>query len=72
MVNAQITKDIFANKEQGAKRDIILLNASYALFANGSVRDITEGIARAKEALESGKALSHLEKMARLSQKLKA
>lgn len=70
LFNAQITKDIFAKKEVGAKRDIILLNASYALFANGEVRDLQEGLESAKSALESGKTLKHLEKMASLSQSL--
>jgi len=68
--NAQITRDVLSGKEQGAKRDIVLLNAAYALFANGNVRDIQEAIAMAKEAVESGKSEAHLKKMAEVSQKL--
>jgi len=42
--NAQITRDIFSGKEEGAKRDIVLLNAAFALFVDGNVRDIEEAI----------------------------
>ena len=70
--NAQITRDILSGKEQGAKRDIVLLNAAYALFANGNVRDIQEAVEKAKEAIESGKAEAHLKKIAEVSQQLVA
>lgn len=68
--NAQITKDIFAGKIVGAKRDIVLLNAAFALFVDGSVTDIPEAILLLKEHIASGKALAHLQKIADLSQKL--
>ncbi|HSR73785.1 MAG TPA: anthranilate phosphoribosyltransferase [Sulfurovum sp.] len=69
-LNAQITRDILSGKEQGAKRDIVLLNAAFALFVDGDVRDIKEAIERAKSALDSQKAIKHLELMAKLSQQL--
>ncbi len=68
--NAQITKDILSGKEQGAKRDIAVLNAAFALFANGGVKDIPEAIGQIKVHLGSGKAIKHLEYMADVSQKL--
>jgi len=68
--NAQITRDIFSGEEQGAKRDIVLLNAAFALFVDGHVRDIQEAIEIAKEGIDSGKARAHLEKIATLSQQL--
>lgn len=68
--NAQITRDILSGKEQGPKRDIVLLNAAFALFVEGDVRDIKEGIERAKSGIDSGKAIKHLEIMAKLSQQL--
>ncbi len=68
--NAQITRDILAGKEQGAKRDIVILNAAFALFANGEVENIDEAIVKIKVQLESGKALEHLNKMAEISHKL--
>ncbi len=69
-LNAEITKDIFDGIEMGAKRDIVLLNAAYALFADGSVRDIQEGIERAKETIDSGRAIEHLEKIVSVSAQL--
>lgn len=69
-VNAQITRDIFLGKEQGAKRDIIVLNAAFALFVDGNVRDIEEAIEMAKEGIDSGKAAKHLEVIADISNKL--
>ncbi|MFC2057640.1 anthranilate phosphoribosyltransferase [Campylobacterota bacterium] len=68
--NAQITRDIFSGEESGAKRDIVLLNAAFALFVDGNVRDIQEAIEIAKSGLESGKASEHLKLMAKVSQEL--
>ncbi len=68
--NARITRDIFSGIETGAKRDIVLLNAAFALFVDGNVRDMQEAIAMAAEGIDSGKASAHLEKMAEVSQKL--
>jgi len=70
VLNAQITRDILSGKEQGPKRDIVLLNAAFALFVEGNVRDIQEAIEIAKSGLENGKASRHLEFMAKLSQQL--
>jgi len=68
--NAQITRDIYAGIEQGAKRDIVVLNAAFALFVDGHVIDIPEAIAMVESQLDSGKALEHLNFMAEVSQKL--
>jgi anthranilate phosphoribosyltransferase len=59
--NAKITLDILSGKEMGPKRDVVLLNSAYALFANESARDIKEGIEIAKDALDSKKAYNHLQ-----------
>ena len=68
--NAQITRDIFSGEETGAKRDIVLLNAAFALFVDGNVRDIEEAIEIAKSGLESGKASENLKRMTEISQQL--
>jgi anthranilate phosphoribosyltransferase len=70
LFNAQITRDIFSGVEKGAKRDIVILNAAFALFVDGNVRDIDEAIAMAKEGLDSGKAAKHLEFISEVSNKL--
>ena len=68
--NAEITRDIFLAKEMGAKRDIVVLNAAFALFVDGNVRDIQEAKEMAEQAIDSGKATQHLALMQEISQKL--
>lgn len=58
--NAVITKNILSGKEQGAKRDIVLMNAGAALYTIGKADSIKEGVAMAKEAIDSGKAMEKL------------
>jgi anthranilate phosphoribosyltransferase len=69
--NAQITRDIFSGESTDAQRDIVLINAGFALFADGKARDIQEAFEMAKDGLDSGKALEHLDFMSSVSQKLK-
>lgn len=59
--NAQITHDVLSGKEQGAKRDIILLNAGIALYLGIDGLQLTDGIARAAELIDSGAAYRKLE-----------
>ena len=59
--NAQIIKDILSGKETGPKKDIVCLNAGIGLDLVGKVDSIEEGIALAKEMIESGKAQEKLE-----------
>lgn len=68
--NAAITRAIFANESNDAQRDIVLLNAAYALFADGQVRDIQEALEMGREAIVSGSAAAHLEKIIKMSNTL--
>jgi len=68
--NAKITRDIFSGEETGAKRDIVVLNAAFALFVDGNVRDIQEAITIVKTQIDSGKTHEHLNLMSKISQKL--
>ena len=68
--NAQITRDILAGTERGAKRDIVVLNAAFALFVDGSVRDVREAIEQVEAILNSGTAKEHLVRMAKISEQL--
>ncbi|MBP1561626.1 MAG: bifunctional anthranilate synthase component II/anthranilate phosphoribosyltransferase [Oscillospiraceae bacterium] len=61
--NAQITLDILGGKEQGAKRNTVLLNAGCALYCAGKAENISEGIKLAAEIIDSGKALAKLMEM---------
>lgn len=61
--NAQITLNILKGIEKGAKRDIVLLNAGCAIYCTGAASSIEEGIAMAKDSIDSGKAYAKFEKM---------
>lgn len=66
---AEAMKNILTGKEKGPKRDVVLLNAGAAIYANGKAKDIVEGIKKAKQAIDSGKALEKLEKLIEESSK---
>ncbi|NOR55364.1 MAG: anthranilate phosphoribosyltransferase [Sulfurovum sp.] len=68
--NANITKEILSGKEKGAKRDIVVLNAAFALVANGTFTEIPEAISAIQAQLDSGKAAEHLNLMVKVSQEL--
>ena len=59
--NAQITRDILSGKETGAKRNVILMNAGIAIYLGKEDITMEEGVALAKEMIDSGKALGKLE-----------
>ena len=61
--NAEITKAVLSGQEQGAKREIVLLNAGAALYISGKADSIANGIILAKEAIDSGKAAEVLENL---------
>jgi anthranilate phosphoribosyltransferase len=65
--NAQITRDIFTGEADDAKRDIVIINAGFALFTDGKARDIQEAFEMAKMGLESGKAREHLNTISKVS-----
>lgn len=59
--NAVITREILTGKEQGPKRDIVLMNAGSALYTIGAAKDMQEGIEMARKSIDSGKALEKLD-----------
>jgi anthranilate phosphoribosyltransferase len=65
--NAAITRAIL-NGEKGPKRDIVLLNAAFAIMAGGKADTPQEGIAAAAESIDSGAALNKLNQLAELTQ----
>ena len=65
--NASITQSILAGKEEGAKRDVVLLNAAAALEVEGMARDMQEGLEIARDTILSGKATQHLAKIIKVS-----
>jgi anthranilate phosphoribosyltransferase len=53
----------------GPRRDIVLFNAAAALVAAGIAADLTEGVTRAAEAIDSGEAAVTLQKLRLFQQK---
>jgi anthranilate phosphoribosyltransferase len=68
--NAQITRDILANKMTGAKLDIVLINTAAALIVDGKARDFKDGVEMAREAIVSGRAEEKLKQLIDISNKL--
>jgi len=64
--NAVIIRAILAG-EKGPKRDVVLLNAAYALIAAGKAATPVEGIVLASRAIDSGDALRQVERLAKLT-----
>lgn len=70
--NARLLRGILSGEVNGAKRDVVLLNAAAALLAAGKVADYAEGIAVARESVVSGRALAKLDALIAFSQELAA
>jgi anthranilate phosphoribosyltransferase len=68
--NAKITRGILSGEIKGSKRNAVLLNSAAALFVDGKASSIEEGIKLASEAIDSGRAIKHLEKIIEVSNKL--
>ena len=59
--NAQITRDILNGKDKGPKRQAVCLNAGAAIYIAGKAKDMEEGVKRAEELIDSGKAAQKLQ-----------
>ena len=65
--NAAITRSILSGGERGTKRDAVLINAGAGLYTCGKAESISEGVDMAREAIDSGRALSCLDEYVRLT-----
>ena len=59
--NAQTTRDILEGKITDARRTSVLLNAGCGLYAANAVSSIEEGVKKAVEMIDSGRALAVLD-----------
>lgn len=66
VANATIVTAVLSG-EKGARRDIVLLNAAFALLAAGKVSTPAEGIILAADAIDSGRALQQVKSLAGLT-----
>lgn len=67
--NAATIKGVFSGEIEGPRKDAIILNAAGALVVGGKAADFTEGIALAREIIESGKAAEKLAQLVEESNK---
>ena len=68
--NAETTRKILSGEITGTKRNVVLLNAGCAIYVAGQADSIEEGIKKASEMIDSGKALETLNKFVELSNKV--
>lgn len=68
--NAAIFRDVLHNRATDPQRDMVLINAAYALIADGMARDVQEALEIAREGLLSGKAAEKLQQIVSVSSKL--
>ncbi|MBM3677461.1 MAG: anthranilate phosphoribosyltransferase [Actinobacteria bacterium] len=61
--NAGVIRGIFSGEDQGPRRDFLVLNNAFALVAAGVVDRPEDGIKKANENLDSGRATAKLEEL---------
>jgi len=66
--NARIAREVLAG-DAGPRRDIVLFNAGAALLVAGAAPSISEGIARAAEAIDTGAASRLLDRLTTVSKR---
>jgi anthranilate phosphoribosyltransferase len=64
--NAKILLEVLEGA-RGARRDVVLLNAAAALEVAGAVADLSEGLTRARQSLDSGAARQRLARLVEAS-----
>lgn len=69
-MNAEILLRVLKG-EKGAFRDTVLLNSGLAIYTSGIVNEISEGIKKAEESIDSGAAYEKLQKLVERTSKLK-
>ena len=66
VTNAAIVRDVLAGNP-GPKREVVLLNAAYALVAVGLAKDIEAGLVRARGVIDDGLAMAKLDGLVALT-----
>jgi anthranilate phosphoribosyltransferase len=67
--NAALVRSVLAG-EHGARRDVVLMNAAAALRAAGEIDELAEGVVRARESIDSGRALEALDRLVSTTRRL--
>ncbi len=70
--NATVIRDIFEGKDQGPRRDFLVLNNAFTLHVAGVAKSPEEGLRLAQENIDSGAASRKLAEFAETSQAIAA
>lgn len=65
--SARILRSVLSGNEEGARKDVVLLNAAAAIFAADEARSIGDGFEVARGVLEDGRAAKKLEEFIRFA-----
>ena len=68
--NAHTIREIFDGRDQGPRRDFLVLNNAFALYVGGAASSPQEGVAKAQETIDSGRASAKLDEFAAASHAL--
>lgn len=68
--NAAVTLEILKGA-QGPRRNVVLINAAFALVAAGAAESLAEGVQKAAESIDEGAALAKLEQLREFTRKVK-
>jgi anthranilate phosphoribosyltransferase len=68
--SAKVLRKILSGKEKGPRKDIVILNAAAAIIVSGLANDFESAIKLADASVSDGKALSCLEKLIEVSNKV--
>ncbi|MCA1030513.1 anthranilate phosphoribosyltransferase [Bacillus timonensis] len=63
--SAEIIRDVFNSKSNLSARNIVVLNASAALYIAGKVESIAKGVVMVNEALDSGLIRNHYDRLSK-------
>ncbi len=69
-MNAEIIRSIVNNRSTEAQRNIVLVNASFAIYATGTTKNLKKSLQAAERSLDSGEARKKMELFITESQKL--
>ena len=64
---ATLVRSVLDGTEQGAPRDMVLINAAAAILVGGKATDLTEGVAVAAAIIDGGHAITTLDRLAEVS-----
>ncbi len=65
--NAAVTRAVLSGEDRGSKRNAVLMNAGAAIYVGGAAESFAEGVKKAAEMIDSGKAMEVLDKFIEIS-----